>query len=705
MNDSATAPTLTPGANISLPSSADGSWGTARLTLTWRPDDLEVDADISALLLGSDGRVRCDEDLVFYNAPATPDGSVRHRGKVEDDGLIRDRIEVDLGSLEHDVERVVVAASLDAADGVGFGVLGALELTLQDADERLIASFPISSASSETAFVFGELYRRAGAWKLRAVGQGYDSGLAGLATDFGIEVDDDTDDAGEPTAEAPDEHDDIPLQVDLARETTAPAPLQQQQQQVNAQPTAILDRGQPQVHGRAPRSPKVSTRKRKGRVVLAPAPTLALDESWTPSRLFSIYGIGAGDEQEKRATSALLSVAMMVRPFGRALTGKLGAPAGPIETFLEVGFAHGESTVYPDGVVRVARGARTWTCLVEVKTGAGALRKEQLEAYLDVAREHGFDCVLSISNEMPTGAGAHPVPVDKRKTRKVALHHLSWAEILHESRMLYQHRGLEETHHAWMLHELIRYLEHPRSGAAGFTDMGSAWVPVRDAVAAGTLRASEKRARDVAASWDRLARHVCMRLTGSLGVEVRQVTPRKLASDPAARDAAVASQLAATGQLSVALRVPDAVGPMSVVADLRTGQVEVSVELDAPREGRGLTRVNWLLRQLKDAPEGLRVEAVLPRRAETVCELLKDVRTNPALLLPEPGAEPRSFRLTMTSPAGTKRGTGRGAFITSVESAVETFYSEVNQQLRAWAPPAPKMTSELDPAGQEDVSA
>ena len=77
--------------------------------------------------------------------------------------------------------------------------------------------------------------------------------------------------------------------------------------------------------------------------------------------------------------------------------------------------------------------------------------------------------------------------------RKVGLHHISWSEVLHEAQMQLAHRGVEDRVQAWLLAELIRYLEHPRSGAAGFDDMGAAWVPVREAVAASTLRATDTR--------------------------------------------------------------------------------------------------------------------------------------------------------------------------------------------------------------------
>lgn len=303
-----------------------------------------------------------------------------------------------------------------------------------------------------------------------------------------------------------------------------------------------------------------------------------------------------------------------------------------------------------------------------------------MDRYLDLARQQGYDAVVTLSNDLAPVAGAHPVDVDGRKLRKVALHHISWAEVLHEARMQLAHRGVDDRLQAWLLHELIRYLEHPRSGAAGFDDMGPAWVPVRDAVAAGTLRTTDRKVGGVITSWERLVRHMCLRLTGELGVVVSPVVPRR--TDRAALEQAALRRLADEGAFGTTLRFPGAIGDVQVTADLRTGQVRTAVQVEAPREGGAQRRVNWILRQLKDAPDSLVVEVGFARREQTSCEQLRDVRENPAALLPDPSAEVRSFRLTLTAPLGVKRSGLRNAFVPSVNAAVDAFYAEIVQGLR-----------------------
>src|SRR4051794_29242257 len=150
------------------------------------------------------------------------------------------------------------------------------------------------------------------------------------------------------------------------------------------------------------------------------------EETWHQARLIPTSGISGAEEQERRATSALLAVMGAVKEFAKAALGPVGAPSGAVETYVEVPFMLGEKRVYPDGLIRVTRGGRTWTALVEVKTGRNELATEQLENYLDVAREQGFDALITISNEIPAAAGQHPTKLDKRKLRKVQLHHWSW---------------------------------------------------------------------------------------------------------------------------------------------------------------------------------------------------------------------------------------------------------------------------------------
>ncbi|MEV5437465.1 TerD family protein [Streptomyces sp. NPDC052682] len=168
------------GSNTAVPTTA------LRVEVGWRSGAGVPDADASALLLVG-GKVRSDADFVFYNQPAHASGAIRHEGKRDAGGRVTDTLLADLARVEPSIETVIIAAS---ADGGTFGQVPGLYVEVRDAAQgTVVARFDSTGATTETAFVLGEFYRRQGAWKFRAVGQGYSSGLEGLATDYGITVD------------------------------------------------------------------------------------------------------------------------------------------------------------------------------------------------------------------------------------------------------------------------------------------------------------------------------------------------------------------------------------------------------------------------------------------------------------------------------------------------------------------------------------
>ncbi|WP_446042266.1 TerD family protein, partial [Streptomyces sp. SID1121] len=162
---------MTPGSNIPLPTAHVAVDVTAPVRL-----------DVSGLLLTADGKVRSDDDFIFYNQPAGPGVSYRSGG-----GTAPDAIVVDTGSVPAGIEKIVVTASPDAA-GQSFQGIEPTATVRNAADGSVLATFTPPQLGAETALVIVEVYLRNGAWKVRAVGQGYANGLAGIATDFGVSV-------------------------------------------------------------------------------------------------------------------------------------------------------------------------------------------------------------------------------------------------------------------------------------------------------------------------------------------------------------------------------------------------------------------------------------------------------------------------------------------------------------------------------------
>ncbi len=416
------------------------------------------------------------------------------------------------------------------------------------------------------------------------------------------------------------------------------------------------------------------------------------EEGWRTARLIPTTGIGGQDEQEQRATSSLLAVMRAVPQFGRAILQHVGAPAGQIRTFTEIRFQDADQKLsIPDGAVVVERGKSRWVCLVEVKTGGAPLRADQVGRYLDLAKVNGFDAVLTISNQITASPSESPVSVEARRLKKVTLCHLSWWQVMTEARVQHKHRGVADTDQEWILGELIAYLDHEKAGAGGFDDMGNNWVAVREGARQHSLKSSDPGVRDVASRWEQFVQFLALGLCQDLGREVTPAWPRKL--EPAARLDQAVRQLVDSGQLSASIRVPDAAAPIDLRADLRTRLFTTSAELAAPREGRPRTRIAWLLRQLKDAPDSVRVEVRYPNAKETASGTLKEVRETPDKLLygPDPKREPRTFTVSLSRELGVKRGKVPGSFVHASRQQANDFYRLVLQQLRAWSARAPKL--------------
>ena len=607
--------------------------------------------DISALLVGPDGSVRDNADFVFYNQTASNDGAIRMVVAADDETDLA-TLTLELHRVDPTVDRIILAASVDVESESGSPALDALTMTLSTSPgDDPIAEFLANPGPGITAVVPGEFYRRAEQWKFRAVGQGYAGGLAEFARHHGVEVDADT--------EAPDE-----TAVD---DSTAPPVSEQSAPKSSHTPSASRRLTVARRPARPPRLPEWSI-----------SSSLTDDDEWDRARLFSVSGIGKGEERERRSASALLAVMSGVREFGRELTRRCGAIGGTIETFVEPQFTRGDTSIRPDGLVRVRRGGREWTALVEVKTSNALLRADQIEMYVELARTEGFDAVITVSNQLLSGNDDLPVEIDRRKLRKVAVRHVSWDEIRSVAIHLSMHDKVEDATQGWVLREFVRYLLHDQSKLQGFTDMGPDWAHVRDGVKNKTIHPRDKAADGVCRQFDQLIRHIGHDLSCLLGVDVAPVFPRNRAdSTPRIQ------QLTDSGVLFGSLRIPGTVGPLTLSMDLRTDKVSCSTTVDAARTSRAATSIRHLLRQIPDAPDKLLVQASTSRAAARPRQVeLTTLRDDPQVLVESEERPPRRFTLTLTSGIGGRGGPARGNVVAATDSLIAEFYRDVVQHLR-----------------------
>ncbi|MFB7998437.1 TerD family protein [Streptomyces sp. NPDC056002] len=250
---------MTPGSNIPL--------STARVAVDVAAP---VRLDVSGLLLTADGKVRSDDDFIFYNQPSGPGVTYRSGG-----GTAPDAIVVDTAAVPPGIEKIVVTASPDAAGQTFQGIEPTATIRGVD-DGSVIATFTPPQLGTETALVIVEIYLRNGAWKVRAVGQGYANGLAGIATDFGVSVE-------EPAAPAP-----APVQPVQAMPAPTTPPVD---------PRVAPPAPAPAVPAAAPAAPAPGAGKinlDKGRVSLQKNQTVSLVKGGQP--LLSRVKMGLGWE-------------------------------------------------------------------------------------------------------------------------------------------------------------------------------------------------------------------------------------------------------------------------------------------------------------------------------------------------------------------------------------------------------------------------
>lgn len=244
------------------------------------------------------------------------------------------------------------------------------------------------------------------------------------------------------------------------------------------------------------------------------------DAEWQHARLIPVAGVKGNREAEQRATSAFLAVHSIVRDLSAELLTPMGASSASkalVETFTEVTMDSDGKHVRPDGLVRVSYGRSTFTALVEVKTGDNKLGPDQVNTYWQAARQARFNHVITISNEIAT-RGSHPVEgLHVQKNSPVQVSHLSWVRILSTALRLKNHKGVDDPEQAWILGELIRYLEHPASGVLQMADMGSKWAAVRDGARSGTLNRRSEGLSEIAGKIDELHTFAALMLSSEIG--------------------------------------------------------------------------------------------------------------------------------------------------------------------------------------------
>jgi len=437
-------------------------------------------------------------------------------------------------------------------------------------------------------------------------------------------------------------------------------------------------------------------------------------------RLFPTVHIKSDREAELRATASLLAVIRAVSEFGKRIVRLAGGPAGRLSCFTEVPYQLGGAAgnppeeLRPDGIVQAVRGHTRWVALVEVKVGKASLDPEQVAKYHRLAREEGASALITVSNQPALPDGHPPVSLDGRRLRSIPVTHFSWERLLSEAQLLSRRKEVSDPDQKWMLDEWIRYVDDPESRIIVPPDLGSHWGDVLKAARTDALEQSESELRDVARCWMGYLRKATLRLRAKLGVDVHVRLSRKEKSDSELHLERLVAGARSSGTLSGILRVPDAAGDIRIDVFLHSRSVQYGLEVTAPTEGRQMTRLKWLWRQLRSSslPSDLLVTAEWSARNLLTSAPARQFVEDPGTLLVDrkgvslpKDVDPKLFLLQWTTRLQAGRGRSSVPVLEAISKGLEDFYLRVVEDLVPFVPRAPRLvTKEAQPEDNDSSS-
>jgi hypothetical protein len=411
----------------------------------------------------------------------------------------------------------------------------------------------------------------------------------------------------------------------------------------------------------------------------------------------------ADSKREERATSSLLASFMIVPSYAISVLSDAGASIGKrskITCYTEVVFKSEKDktgkvkTSRPDGLIVVRNGSKEWSALIESKIGNAELTNEQVEEYLDLAKQHKIDAVITISNQFATTPTHHPLTIAKAKTRSVELYHFSWLSLKSKAVLLTGAKGIEDPEQAYILSELVRYLSHDNSGITSLTKMPAKWKDLCAAVQNGVpLAKNNDFLVESVSGWHQLLRHLALSLSMKLGQSVDISLSRAREKDPELNFTTDCVELTKNSSLRAEFVIPNAASRLSLSADILRKVLVISMRLEAPKDkSRSTASINWLTRQLKNvSKDDLSVRAIWPKRITDTMATLSEVIDDPTCLVPDNVSDLPTHLEVVRVIDMAGRFKGAKTFVEDASSQFPKFYHDAGQHLSKWVPQAPKI--------------
>ncbi len=404
-------------------------------------------------------------------------------------------------------------------------------------------------------------------------------------------------------------------------------------------------------------------------------------------------------KKEERATSSLLASFMVVPNFAKEVLSEIGAPSGKkikVECYTEVSFKSSgkESKIRPDGLIVIRAGTKKWMALVESKVGSSDLTSEQIEGYLDIAKSNQIDALITISNQFATSPSHHPVKISKAKTKSVSLFHFSWLSIVSKAILITDSNSLNDPEQAYILSELIRYMNHESSGVTSLTRMHGDWKTVCEQVQQGAVLDRKSQAvKNAVTSWQQLTKHLALNLSMAIGEPVSISLSRLRSRDADLNFQEDCLALEKENSLVSFFDIPNAASRIEFSADFLRRTINVSMKLDAPKDKtRATASINWLTRQLKhsDMPH-VSVRVYWPKRTPMSTASLQEAFDNPEILIPS-GVKDIPSQLELVRVIDVMaRFKGAKTFVEESSKHFPAFYQDIGQHLAKWVAKAPKV--------------
>ena len=439
--------------------------------------------------------------------------------------------------------------------------------------------------------------------------------------------------------------------------------------------------------------------------------------------LARLIPVGADSNKERKVTSTLLSTLMGVPEYARHMLGMVGCKVNSrskISCYTEVVFKDKQGKIVkikdsdrPDGLIVVQTGKSIWSALIEAKVGNAELDTDQVERYLDLAKNQGVDAVITISNQYANIPTHHPVKVNGNKTRSVGLYHWSWKSLLTEA-VLHtdDNKDLkditDETQH-FILNEFKRFLQHDSTGLNTITQMNKSWSLV---CSEGGLEKKSDDTVNAVASWHNLCRELTLDLSEETGTNVIQAIPRKYTTEKNGYENMLkddVSTLVQNGYVDSTFTIKDAASSLFVQANIEGKFLTTTMTLRAPKDAKtARSSIGWVIKQLNKvelantyvtacyAGKNTNKTVTLSKLLEDGYEAINDNNKN----LPHSFDIYTKINLKLSELKGVKK------FVEITRQSVFDYYAHIGQNLKKAPVSAPKIARDkvADEASSDDIN-